>query len=79
VLSLIAQRPEHVDLSLSDDVRDAILDRITTTPRRAVKDDGAPLASAAIALDAALGEGHAPLSGGEATLLREWLRRLSAR
>jgi AcrR family transcriptional regulator len=79
VLSLIAQPPEHVDLSLSDDVRDAILDRITTTPRRAVKDDGAPLASAAIALDAALGEGHAPLSGGEATLLREWLRRLSAR
>jgi len=78
VLTLIAQPPEHVDLSLSDDVRDAILERITTTPRRAVKDDGAPLASAAIALDAALADDPAPLSDGEATLLREWLRRLTA-
>ena len=78
VLTLIAQPPEHVDLSLSDDVRDAILERITTTPRRAVKGDGAPLASAAIALDAALTQDPAPLSGGEVTLLREWLRRLSA-
>jgi AcrR family transcriptional regulator len=78
VLTLIAQPPEHVDLSLSDDVRDAIIERITTTPQRAAKDDGASLTSAAIALDAALAEDPAPLSGGEATLLREWLRRLSA-
>jgi AcrR family transcriptional regulator len=78
VLTLIAQPAEQVDLSLSDDVRDAILERITTSPRRAVKDDGAPLAASAIALDAALAEDPAPLSVGEATLLREWLRRLSA-
>jgi AcrR family transcriptional regulator len=78
VLTLIAQPPERVDFSLSDDVRDAILERITTTPRRAVKDGGAPLASAAIALSAALADDPGPLSDGEATLLREWLRRLSA-
>jgi hypothetical protein len=78
VLTLIAQPPEHVDLSLSDDVRDAILERITTTPRRKANHDGAPLASAAIALDAALADDPAPLSDGETTLLREWLRRLSA-
>jgi AcrR family transcriptional regulator len=78
VLTLIAQPCGEVDLSLSDDVRDAILERITTTPRRAVTDDGAPLASAAIALDTALAEDPAPLSEGEATLLREWLRRLGA-
>jgi hypothetical protein len=79
VLTLIAQRPRDRDLSLSDDVRDAILERITTTPRTAAKDGGASLASAAIALDAALAEDPAPLSHGEAALLREWLARLSAR
>jgi AcrR family transcriptional regulator len=77
VLTLIAQPPGEVDLSLSDDVRDAILERITTTPRRKANHHGAPLASAAIALDAALAEDAAPLSDGETTLLREWLRRLS--
>jgi len=79
VLTLIAQPPNDVDLSLSDDVRDAILERITATPRTSAKDVGASLASAAIALDAALAEDSAPLSRGEATLLREWLGRLSAR
>lgn len=79
VLTLITDSPEHVDLSLSDDVRDAILERITTTPQPEAKHDGAPLASAAIALDAALAETPASLSSGEAALLREWLRRLIAR
>jgi AcrR family transcriptional regulator len=63
VLTLITQ-PEG-DLSLSDDVRDAVLARITT--------ESGPVASAAAALDAALGT---ELSEGETALLREWLRRL---
>ena len=63
VLTLITQ-PEG-DLTLSDDVRDAVLTRITT--------ESGPLASAASALDAALGQ---ELSEGETALLREWLRRL---
>ncbi len=63
VLTLITQ-PEG-DLTLSDDVRDAVLARITT--------ESGPLASAASALDAALGQ---ELSEGETALLREWLRRL---
>jgi hypothetical protein len=59
-------------------VHDAILERVTTTPRRKANDDGASLAAAAIALDAALTQDPATLSSSEAALLREWLRRLSA-
>ena len=78
MLTLITQPPDEVDLSLSDDVRDAILDRVTTTRRRKANHDGASLAAAAIALDAALTQDPATLTGSEAALLREWLRRLSA-
>jgi AcrR family transcriptional regulator len=66
VLTLITQPGD--DLSLSDAVRDAVLARITTV--------GGPLATAAIALDSALGQTPAELSEGETVLLREWLRRL---
>jgi AcrR family transcriptional regulator len=66
VLTLITQPAG--DLSLSDDVRDAVLARITTAP--------GPLATAANALDSALGQTPPELSDGEAALLREWLRRL---
>lgn len=55
------------DPSLSDDVRDAVLARITTS--------GQAVAEVAAALDAALGDGE--LSSAETALLREWLRRLS--
>jgi hypothetical protein len=60
-------------------VHDAILERVTTTLRRKANDDGASLAAAAIALDAALTQDPATLSSSEAALLREWLRRLSTR
>jgi hypothetical protein len=64
VLTLITQPGE--DLSLSDDVRDAVLGRIVTA-------DG-PVAEAAAALDAVLGQSE--LSEAETALMREWLARL---
>jgi AcrR family transcriptional regulator len=75
VLTLIAAA-EPRDLSLSDDVRDAVLDRVTVQPARD-EGRGEPVAVAAIALDAALGESPVGLSAGEAALLRELLRRLA--
>ena len=60
-------------------MHDAILERVTTTLRRKANDDGASLAAASIALDAALTQDPATLSSSEAALLREWLRRLSTR
>jgi AcrR family transcriptional regulator len=66
VLTLITQ-PEG-DLSLSDEVRDAVLARIVTAP--------GPVSEAAAALDAVLGQSE--LSEAETALLREWLRRLTA-
>ncbi len=65
VLTLITQPGD--DLSLSDDVRDAVLGRIVTA-------DG-PVAEAAAALDAVLGQSE--LSEAETALLREWLARLT--
>jgi AcrR family transcriptional regulator len=78
VLTLIAQPAGAVDRSLSDDVRDAILARIATPDEQTARPGEAPVAAAAIALTAALADDPAALSEGEATLLREWLRRLSA-
>jgi AcrR family transcriptional regulator len=80
VLTLISQPAEDRDLALSHDVRGAILERITTSPseRRKTKgDEQATVASAAIALGAALAEPPPSLAEGELALLREWLRRLS--
>ena len=54
------------DPSLSDDVRDAVLARIVVAE--------GPVAEAAAALDAVLGDGS--LSATETALLREWLGRL---
>jgi AcrR family transcriptional regulator len=64
VLTLITT---GADPSLSEDVRDALLARITTS--------GGPVADAAATLDAALGNDD--LSPAETALLREWLRRLA--
>ena len=64
VLTLITQPGD--DLSLSDEVRDAVLARIVTA-------DG-PVAEAAAALDAVLGQSE--LSEAETALMREWLARL---
>jgi AcrR family transcriptional regulator len=79
VLTLISQPPETIDLALSDDVRDAILARISTPAdrRRRVDPDSAPLASGAIALRSALKDDIGPLTDAEAALLDEWLGRLS--
>jgi AcrR family transcriptional regulator len=65
VLTLITQPGD--DLSLSHEVRDAVLARVVTA-------DG-PVADAAAALDAVLGQSE--LSEAETALLREWLRRLT--
>jgi hypothetical protein len=65
VLTLVTQ-PDG-DLSLSVEVRDAVLARIITAP--------GPVAEAAAALDAVLGQSE--LSDAETALLREWLRRLT--
>jgi AcrR family transcriptional regulator len=64
VLTSITQPGD--DLSLSDEVRDAVLARIVTAP--------GPVAEAAAALDAVLGQSK--LSEAETALLREWLARL---
>ena len=63
VLTLITT---GADPSLSEDIRDALLARLVTAQ--------GPVAEAAAALDAVLGD--AALSPGELTLMREWLRRL---
>jgi AcrR family transcriptional regulator len=79
VLTLITDPADEVDLALSDQVRDAILDALATTPRRGRKPAAAgTVSSAAIALAATLDEDPEALSAGEASLMREWLRRLSA-
>jgi AcrR family transcriptional regulator len=64
VLTLITQPGD--DLSLSHEVRDAVLARIVTT--------AGPVAQAAKALDAVLGQSE--LSEAETALMREWLGRL---
>lgn len=78
VLTLIAQPEDEVDLALSDQVRDAVLDKVAIAPERAITGAGAvPLASAARALEEALERGPAPITDGERALMVEWLRRLS--
>lgn len=85
VLTLITRPGESEDLTLSDEVRDAILDAITTTPRRArretkaARDADNAVASAAISMVAVLDDAPEALSAGEMALLREWLDRLSRR
>jgi AcrR family transcriptional regulator len=79
VLTLITQPPDEVDLALSDQVRDAILDALATTPHRGRKPAAADtVSSAAIALTAMLDEDPETLSAGEASLMRELLGRLSS-
>src|ERR1700730_1405707 len=80
VLTLIAQPSDAIDLSLSERVRDAILDRITTPVGReqSLAKRDAPLASAAISLSTALAQSPRALSEGETALMQEWLARLSA-
>jgi len=63
VLTLITSGEDE---SLSREVREAVLGRIVTAP--------GPLAEAAEALDAALGQ--SALSAAESALMREWLGRL---
>ena len=79
VLTLISQPPDALDLTLSDDVRDAALAAISTPAGRGRR-TAAPAdarVSAAIALRAALAGDAAPLSATEAALLDDWLIRLS--
>jgi AcrR family transcriptional regulator len=75
-LSLIATRPEARDLELSTGTRETVLAAVTTDPLPASADS--PLASHAIALEAALPEELRGFTAAETALLREWLRRLMA-
>jgi hypothetical protein len=69
---------DEVDFALSDQVRDAILDAVTTTPRPDHPASGANgVAASAIALAAALDDEPDALSPTERALLRDWLTRLS--
>jgi AcrR family transcriptional regulator len=79
VLTLITDPADEVDFALSDQVRDSILDGLATTPRRGRKPTSVgTVSSAAIALAATLDDDPEALSTSEASLMREWLRRLSA-
>jgi len=81
VLALISRPADDRDLSLSREVRDAILERLTTAPGpagSALPDAGDEVVGAAVALDAALERRPDALSATETALLREWLHRLSA-
>ncbi len=82
-LTLITRPAGTADLGLSDRVRDAVLDAITTDPPEPNTDGhrDAPadsVASAAVALSVALDEETTALSPAETTLLRDWLDRLSS-
>ena len=80
ILTLIQQPTGNVDLELSDRVRDAILESIAPAPDG---ENGSTstrsVATAAIALTAALDEAPSPLSEAEAALLRDWLNRFASR
>ena len=87
-LSLITQPPEQINLRLSKQVRDAMLQAISSDEPAADTHGQPPptdgtVATAAVALAAALDDAAADapahsLSAGELALLREWLARLSA-
>ena len=76
-LTLIAQPPEHRDLALSAQVRDAILASLTTAPSSRRPAHVPTTASAAVGLAAALPETPEGFSHAEAALLRDWLQRLA--
>ena len=79
VLTLITDPADEVDLALSDQVRDAILDALATTPRRgASRPVPAPSPRRPSRWPPRSEEDPEVLSAGEASLMREWLRRLSA-
>jgi AcrR family transcriptional regulator len=76
-LSLIAQPEQDRDFALSDRVRDAILDSITTPAGGRRTAPKPSQASAAVTLAATLDSTPADFSETEAALLREWLQRLA--
>jgi AcrR family transcriptional regulator len=79
VLTLLSHPANDAELSLSEDVRDALLASITVAGRRRAGGDAATTTgSAAIALRAALADEAGPLSPAEAALLDDWLSRLGA-
>ncbi len=77
-LNLISTPTSERDLGLSAATREALLTALTTDPPPVPEDDGDLRARHAVALKAALGE-PAGFTPGEASLLREWLDRLSGR
>ncbi|MDO8214154.1 TetR/AcrR family transcriptional regulator [Conexibacter sp. CPCC 206217] len=82
ILTLITRPRGSADLGLSQRVRDAVLDAVTTDPGDAAAArprDEPTVASAAIALAAALDDAPTPLSASETALLRDWLGRLGSR
>lgn len=75
-LALISTPPGERDPDLSDRARDSVLATVATDHSAPVDSD-TPLASRALALDAALADNHHPLSPAEAALLHDWLHRLA--
>lgn len=76
-LALIAQPPESRDLSLSTQVRDAILESLTTSPDGRRSKRPPTVATAAVGLAATLSGTPEGFSDTEAALLRDWLQRLA--
>lgn len=76
-LALIAQPPENRDLTLSAQVRDAILASVTTGPSDRGPQHVPTTATAAVGLAAALPETPEGFSDAEVALLRDWLQRLA--
>jgi len=77
VLALIAQPAEERDLALSTQVRDAILESLTTSPDGRRSRRAPTTATAAVGLAATLSETPEGFSDAEAALLRDWLQRLA--
>lgn len=76
-LALIAQASDDRDLALSTQVRDAILESLTTSPRGRRSRRAPTTASAAVGLAATLTETPEGFSDAEAALLHDWLERLA--
>jgi AcrR family transcriptional regulator len=78
-LALISTPPGERDPDLSPRARESILATITTPiGHDAQGNSDTPLATRALALDAAITENPHPLTRSEAALLRDWLHRLAS-
>jgi len=78
-LRLIASRDDPASDDLSPGIRDAVLAAILADPAAAHPAEYDTVAVRAMSLDSCLADQHGDLTPAETALLREWLRRLTAR